>query len=109
MKNIGPEIAVWLSVGVKRPTRAKVSMDKQQELVGIIGYSGHISDFAIRIEREELLYVVWCLARGISQSRNKKCNLPTYSISYSFIETEIYIFSSCKFSVRFLLIFLFQI
>jgi hypothetical protein len=21
MKNIGPEIAVWLSVGVKRPTR----------------------------------------------------------------------------------------
>jgi hypothetical protein len=34
-------------------------MDKQQELVEIIGYSGHISDFAIRIEREELLYVVW--------------------------------------------------
>jgi hypothetical protein len=23
------------------------------------------SDFAIMIEREELLYVVWCLARGI--------------------------------------------
>jgi hypothetical protein len=34
MKNIGPEIAVWLV--------AKVSMDKQQELVEIIGYSGHI-------------------------------------------------------------------
>ena len=29
--------------------------------------------------------------------------------SYSFIETEIYIFSSCKFSVRLLFIFLFQI
>ena len=31
-----------------------------------------LSDFAMRIEREELLNVVWCLARGISQSSKQK-------------------------------------
>ena len=44
-------------------------------------------------------------------SGKKKQIRDLYSISYSFIETEIYTntFSSCKFSVRFSFIFLFQI
>jgi hypothetical protein len=46
---------------------------------------------------------------NIENDQNNNIIFDVHSISYSFIEMEIYIFSSCTFSVQFLFIFLFQI